>query len=210
MTEHATTYKALSRSRDDRMIAGVCGGLGKYFNVNPVFYRVGFVVLTLLGGAGLLVYGAAVLVLPNDGEADSIAADILRNHRQRPVALVGLGLVALAGISLLSHISFRIHSGAFWAVVLIVGASLLWSQRRHRPAPAVPSDPALAPAVVAPRRRRTLRIVLATIGLIVLTMVAACAAFVSVFLHLGDGVGNRSYEPLAGGAGIVVDGGSVV
>ena len=34
------------------MVAGVCGGLGRYFDVNPTFYRVGFVVLALLGGAG--------------------------------------------------------------------------------------------------------------------------------------------------------------
>jgi phage shock protein PspC (stress-responsive transcriptional regulator) len=209
MTEHATTYKELSRSRDDRMIAGVSGGLGKYFNVNPVFYRVGFVVLTLIGGAGLLIYGAAMLVFPNEGEQDSMAADILRNHRQRPIALIGLGLVALAGISLLSHISFRIHSGAFWAVVLIVGASLLWAQR-HRadpvaPPPVAPAEPVVAPAepaavvpvVVARRRRSVLGIVLGTIGLLMLAAVVASIAFVSVFLHVGDGVGHRSYQPIA-------------
>jgi lipoprotein-releasing system permease protein len=78
------------------MIGGVCGGLGRYFDVNPVFYRIGFVVLTLLGGAGILIYGAALLVIPNEGENDSIAADVLRNHRQRPFALLGLALVIAA------------------------------------------------------------------------------------------------------------------
>ena len=67
MTEHATTYKELRRSRSDRMVAGVCGGLGRYFDVNPTFYRVGFVVLALLGGAGILIYVAAVLVMPDEG-----------------------------------------------------------------------------------------------------------------------------------------------
>src|SRR5207253_3329780 len=93
MTEHAPTYRELRRSRSDRMIAGVCGGLGRYFDVNPVFYRVGFVVLTLLGGAGILIYGTALLVMPNEGDQDSIAADVLHNHRQRPFALLGLILV---------------------------------------------------------------------------------------------------------------------
>ena len=64
------------------MLGGVCGGLGRYFDVNPVFYRVGFVVLTLLGGAGIIVYGAALLVIPKDGEDESIASDALRNHGQ--------------------------------------------------------------------------------------------------------------------------------
>ena len=45
------------------MLAGVCGGLGSYFDVNPLFYRIGFVVLSFLGGAGFLVYGAALLVI---------------------------------------------------------------------------------------------------------------------------------------------------
>ena len=72
MTEHATstehpTYKQLRRSQSDRMVAGVCGGLGRYFDVNPTFYRVGFIVLALLGGGGLLIYGAAVLVMPEEG-----------------------------------------------------------------------------------------------------------------------------------------------
>ena len=44
--------KQLQRSRSDRMLAGVSGGLASYFEIHPAFFRVGFVVLTLLGGAG--------------------------------------------------------------------------------------------------------------------------------------------------------------
>jgi len=69
MSEHTHTLengaaKRLERSRSDRMVAGVCGGLARYFDIHPAFYRVGFVVLTLLGGAGLLIYLAAALVIP--------------------------------------------------------------------------------------------------------------------------------------------------
>src|SRR4051812_19601524 len=159
MTETAA-YKELHRSRSDRMLAGVCGGLGEYFNVNPVFYRVGFVILTLLGGAGLLVYGACLLVIPAAGQRESIASDILRNHRQRPAALAGLILVAAAGVALLSHVSLHFHSNAFWAIVLVLGALLLWSQRRPEtsppPPPAATATDATAPtaAVTVPQRRR--------------------------------------------------------
>src|SRR5476651_1434573 len=134
MTEHAATYKELRRSRDDRMVAGVCGGLARYFDVNPTFYRVGFVVLTLLGGAGILIYGAALLVMPDEGQSESVASEVLRDHRHRPWALLGLVLVGVAGIVLLSRLSFHVHSGAgFWIVVLIVGAVLLqWQQRAWR------------------------------------------------------------------------------
>src|SRR5829696_5184098 len=119
-TTGSAETKRLVRSRDDRMVAGVCGGLGRYFDVNPAFYRVGFVVLALLGGAGIVIYGACLLVIPNDGEQDSIATDALRNHRERPAALIGLALVAFAGIVLLSNASFRFHDGGLWLVALIV------------------------------------------------------------------------------------------
>jgi len=55
MTEHITHTNAvrrLERSSSDKMLTGVCGGLGRYFDLNPTVFRVGFVVLTLLGGAG--------------------------------------------------------------------------------------------------------------------------------------------------------------
>lgn len=195
MTEHATTYRELRRSRSDRMLAGVCGGLGQYFDVNPVFYRIGFVVLTLLGGAGILIYGASLLVIPTEGERDSIAADVLHNHRQRPAALLGLALVAIAGVALLSHLSFRIHTEGFWVLVLVGGAIILWSQRRTTHAVATDGT------VVAMRRRRSwLAIVLAILGAIVVLALAAAITFAVTFAHLGDGVGDRNYAPATASA----------
>ena len=56
------------RSRDDRFIAGVCGGLGRYFNVDPVLFRVGAVALLFAGGASLFVYAALwIFVATDDG-----------------------------------------------------------------------------------------------------------------------------------------------
>jgi phage shock protein PspC (stress-responsive transcriptional regulator) len=156
MTEHATTYKELRRSRTDRMVAGVCGGLGRYFDVNPVFFRVGFVVLALLGGAGILIYGAALLVIPDDGERDSIVAEVLRDHRKRPAALVGLGLVAVAGAVLLSHARVWPHGDAAWVLVLIAGGILLWSQRRPPKTPAAQKGPAADAAAEPEPARRSL------------------------------------------------------
>ena len=72
MSEHIThtaSIKRLERSSSDRMVSGVAGGLGRYFDLNPGVFRLGFVVLTLLGGAGILVYLTAVLVMPERGRA---------------------------------------------------------------------------------------------------------------------------------------------
>jgi len=187
------------------MIAGVSGGLGSYFDVNPVFYRVGFVVLTFLGGAGILIYAACALVIPNEGERESIVSDILHNHRQRPVALVGLVLAAIAGIALLSHISIRFHSDTFWVVVLVLGGILLWSQRRSSPAsaapPAAPGDPTAAAAPApAPRSRGVLKIVAVVAGIVILAAAIFCIVVATLFARLAHGVGDRHYAPVSAGA----------
>jgi phage shock protein PspC (stress-responsive transcriptional regulator) len=64
--------KILTRSSEDKMLAGVAGGLGEYFGVDPVLFRVGFVAATLLSGVGLLAYLALVLFVKADDD-DEIA-----------------------------------------------------------------------------------------------------------------------------------------
>ncbi len=56
--------KRLYRSRDDRMIAGVCGGLGEYFSIDPTIVRLILLFLMLWGGGGILVYILAWIVIP--------------------------------------------------------------------------------------------------------------------------------------------------
>lgn len=58
--------RKLYRSRTNRMVAGVCGGLAQYFNVDATLMRVLFVVLTVLGGAGPLIYLVMWIIVPNE------------------------------------------------------------------------------------------------------------------------------------------------
>lgn len=58
------TQKRLYRSREERMFAGVCGGIADYLEVDPTIVRLVFVALTLLGGPGLIVYIVLMLVVP--------------------------------------------------------------------------------------------------------------------------------------------------
>src|SRR4051794_18164167 len=60
--------RRLTRSSSDRMIGGVAGGLGRYFDVDPLLFRIGFVVLTFAGGFGLLAYLIGLVAIPADGE----------------------------------------------------------------------------------------------------------------------------------------------
>ena len=56
--------KRLYRSRTDKIVAGVCGGMGEYFNIDPVWIRIIFVLLTILDGIGLLIYIIAWVLMP--------------------------------------------------------------------------------------------------------------------------------------------------
>ncbi|MEQ8358399.1 MAG: PspC domain-containing protein [Cytophagales bacterium] len=60
------TEKRLTRSRGDRIIAGVCGGLAKYFGLDPVLIRVIFLIALLGFGTGLLPYLVLWIVMPNE------------------------------------------------------------------------------------------------------------------------------------------------
>ncbi|MEJ2266834.1 MAG: PspC domain-containing protein [Anaerolineales bacterium] len=59
-------YKRLYRSRKDRMIAGVCGGLGDYFGIDPTLVRLLFVFAALFYGPGILAYLILMLVVPEE------------------------------------------------------------------------------------------------------------------------------------------------
>jgi len=63
-TVQISTNKRFSLSNQDRKIAGVCGGLGEFFEIDPVIFRIIFVVLTFLGGVGILLYIILWLVAP--------------------------------------------------------------------------------------------------------------------------------------------------
>jgi len=58
--------RRLYRSRTDRKLAGVCGGLAQYFNTDATVIRVLFVVLAVLGGGGLLIYLAMWIIVPSE------------------------------------------------------------------------------------------------------------------------------------------------
>lgn len=58
--------KKLYKSRDNRMISGVCAGIAEYFGWDPTWVRLGWVLFTLLGGSGLLAYIIAAVIIPKD------------------------------------------------------------------------------------------------------------------------------------------------
>src|SRR3954451_9539807 len=134
----------IRRSRSDRRVAGVSGGLGRHLDIDPLIVRVAFVVLTFFGGVGLLLYLALWLLLPEDG---SDWATVKLDRRSRTVALVIVGIIALA--LLVSH-GWWGDPGPFLFLVallavILVGTSLTRRDRSDGPPPsATPGTTAYA------------------------------------------------------------------
>jgi phage shock protein PspC (stress-responsive transcriptional regulator) len=66
----------LRRPADDRMIAGVAAGAARAFGVDPLIVRIGFVVLTLFGAVGVVLYLAGWVLIPDERSGRSLAADL--------------------------------------------------------------------------------------------------------------------------------------
>lgn len=74
---------ALRRPFEGRVLTGVAEGLARYFGVDTTLVRIGFVVLTVIGGAGVPLYLAGLLLIPDEGSDQSIAASIIESFQNR-------------------------------------------------------------------------------------------------------------------------------
>jgi phage shock protein C len=141
------TGKRLARSRTDYMVGGVCGGLGKYFNIDPTIVRLVFVLLAVSGGSGILLYFILWVVMPREDLLESqgpLSGDEFgRRARQmgdemrqvasqpnpRTAQFLGIALVVVGLIYLVQalHIPWLdwFNSAIAWPVVLVLAGALL-------------------------------------------------------------------------------------
>lgn len=71
------TMKRLYRSKKERMIAGVCGGLSEYFDVDPVLIRAVFALSAFMGGMGIVVYILLAIITPEEGKVGDVENDVV-------------------------------------------------------------------------------------------------------------------------------------
>jgi phage shock protein C len=72
----------LYRSKSDRMISGVCGGLGKYFNVDSTLIRLIFLLLAVFGGGGVILYIILAIIMPEEGSTAASTQDTMQTNAQ--------------------------------------------------------------------------------------------------------------------------------
>ena len=147
--------RRLVRVEEGRWLGGVAAGLGRYFDVNPLVYRIAFAALALAGGTGLLLYIAAYLVIPGEHDEESIAVEALRRHREHPWLLVGVGLLAFGALFALSEARFWPGTGNVWLAALLAGGALVWWHVSQRERPPRPAGAVAQPAPPAPAEGTT-------------------------------------------------------
>ena len=127
----------LRRSVRDRMLGGVCGGLGEYFGIDPVLVRLAFVLTTLAGGAGVLAYLIVLIAVPSAdraGGADSetLYTPVADRARVEGKQIAALGLIAVGALLLLGNLGWLtwLRGEFVWPVLLMaLGAAILVSRR---------------------------------------------------------------------------------
>ena len=117
--DRQAVYPRLERRRTERILGGVASGLADHFGLDPVLFRLGFVVLALFGGSGVLLYVLGWLFLPEEGAGEPAVVAATRDIGVRKLAALALFAIALLFLG-----------GPVWMPLVqadYLDASLLWS-----------------------------------------------------------------------------------
>jgi phage shock protein C len=134
LTTESHPPRRLYRSNQNRMIAGVCGGIAEFLNVDPTLVRLGFVLLTFASGSGILLYLVLAIIVPRapTGTPSVSVPTTHLNLGALILLLVGLALVAFGASSALEQVApwllpgwnlwsiIRMFGRFFWAGLLVV------------------------------------------------------------------------------------------
>ncbi|NLJ99045.1 MAG: PspC domain-containing protein [Tissierellia bacterium] len=129
----------LKRSRTNRMIAGVCGGVGEYFNIDPVIVRIVWAMLFFVpGGPGFLFYLLCAIIIPEDDgviyqNEDTSSSTNIGNT----TTFIGIALIIVGGFMLAKviwpHFAFRfMNVFKYWPVLLIIGGMYIIYNQKNK------------------------------------------------------------------------------
>lgn len=114
----------LRRTTDDRMLFGVCGGLGRYLGVDPVLVRITFVLLAVFGGSGVLLYLVGLIAIPEERPDEPVHPGTRITLASGPGVVVGAVLVVLGFLLLASRV-IPAFGDLFGPMVLIAAGVLV-------------------------------------------------------------------------------------
>lgn len=139
----------LYRSLSNRMIGGVCGGLGPYLTIDPIFIRLLFVLLLFGSDFGFILYLLLWILIPEEGKTYGLKEDTfgdkvksMGNDIQQAVTqphpqsglILGIGLIVVGGFLFVDRLNFSwlqwIDFDILWPILLIVGGFVLLFRKR--------------------------------------------------------------------------------
>ncbi len=130
--------RKLYRSQSNRMIGGVCGGMAEYFSIDANLMRLLWVVLVFLGGSGIIIYLASLIIIPSN--PDQTASENRDSIIKDKPLFWGSLLIVIGAFLLLKQFGFfyafrfwHIPWQSIWAIILIVaGGALLFNKSKVR------------------------------------------------------------------------------
>lgn len=144
-------YKKFTRSRNNKVIGGVCGGLGNYFEVDPILFRFGFIAMIIAGGSGFFIYLILLVVIPKENietfQASSTTTvpepNSFETFQQKDLSdketdgnsntIIGLLLIASGSLLLLNNLVPFLKLGKIWPVILVItGLGLLFKKNTSK------------------------------------------------------------------------------
>lgn len=134
----------LYRSRDDKMISGVCGGIAEHFNIDPVWIRLAAIITVFIDGIGLLAYVILWILIPenpNQNKNKKTQAEKIYETQVEPAlkkgfekknkennghSFIGIALIIIGALFLIKHVFGFFSSEVFWGLLIIaLGISLI-------------------------------------------------------------------------------------
>ncbi|OLD58582.1 MAG: hypothetical protein AUI33_17475 [Ignavibacteria bacterium 13_1_40CM_2_61_4] len=165
MEANGSTPRRLYKSRRNRMIDGICGGIAEYFDIDATIVRIVWVLVTLLGGSGLFLYIAAMIIMPANptdqfsfAQAEGAPAVRVPDRRRFwGITFVLLGafflMINLGWLADLNWWSFS-RSVMLPSLLILLGVVLMYAYRRREATPAPrPGEPSAPPAPAKELRR---------------------------------------------------------
>lgn len=154
----ASTERRLQKSRTDRMIDGVCGGIAAYFAIDATLVRIVWVLMTLFGGSGVILYIAAMIIMPKEDSAPAQEPPA-EKKKQNDSRFWGILLVVIGLFWLLGNLGIPVWHHwwgfpwhfAFPLLLILAGVAFLFGGRSYVSAqPVVSNSPQTASGEAAP------------------------------------------------------------
>lgn len=117
MTDDQTGRERVLRRGTDRVIAGVCSGLGRYLGIDPVLLRIAFVILALAGGGGVVLYVVGWILIPEEKPGEELGS--VPPSSTETLRLVAGGVLIAVGVILLLNLSIPRIGKYLWPLALV-------------------------------------------------------------------------------------------